>query len=64
MAKVHSVNVYKGVNDNWYWRARGRNGEVISTSGEGYERKSHALDMAGALFPGVEVKVIETNTDA
>lgn len=35
--------VYQARDDEWRWRLRHRNGNVIATSGEGYTRKHNAL---------------------
>lgn len=35
--------VYQARDDEWRWRLRHRNGNIIATSGEGYTRKHNAL---------------------
>lgn len=40
------VTVYKDENEEWRWRRRAANGEIIATSGEGYVDMTHAIDMA------------------
>jgi amphi-Trp domain-containing protein len=35
--------VYRGRDDEWRWRLRHRNGNIIATGGEGYTRKHNAL---------------------
>lgn len=37
------------------WRAIARNGRIVADSGEGYQQKSHATEMAHRLFPGIEI---------
>ncbi len=38
---VTKTELYKGVDDQWYWRAQGGNGEIIA-NGEGYKNKADA----------------------
>ena len=41
------VEVYKDTAGEWRWRRfDGHNGQVVATSGEGYVRLDHAIDMA------------------
>ncbi|MBD3372510.1 MAG: DUF1508 domain-containing protein, partial [Candidatus Coatesbacteria bacterium] len=35
--------VYKGSNDEWYWRLRANNNQIIATGGEGYKAKADCL---------------------
>jgi amphi-Trp domain-containing protein len=35
--------VYRARDEEWRWRLRHRNGNIIATSGEGYTRKNNAL---------------------
>ncbi|MDT3436499.1 amphi-Trp domain-containing protein [Haloarcula sp. 1CSR25-25] len=48
--------VYQARDDEWRWRLRHRNGNIIATSGEGYTRKHNALK-------GLQ-SVIANSTDA
>lgn len=43
------VTVYKDEAGEWRWRRQSANGEIVSTSGEGYGGKSHAERMAFEL---------------
>lgn len=44
-----TVTVYQDEAGEWRWRRQSANGEIVSTSGEGYENKTHAQDMAFEL---------------
>jgi uncharacterized protein YegP (UPF0339 family) len=48
--KVASVEVFKGGDGQWRWRSKAHNGRIISSSGEGYEHKKYAHDIAAAIF--------------
>lgn len=53
-----NVTVYQGEDGEWRWRRRnGYNGEIVSTSGEGYVQRAHAVSMAKTLNVGIEVDV-------
>ena len=52
---MDKVSVYEDADGSWRWRRRSENGEIVSTSGEGYKARSHALLMAKSLNPGCEV---------
>jgi uncharacterized protein YegP (UPF0339 family) len=51
------VSVYRDAEDKWRWRRQSENGKIVSTSGEGYESREHALKMAGDLNPETVVDV-------
>jgi hypothetical protein len=51
------VRVYKDTKGEWRWRRRAANGEIISSSGEGYSNYSDAKRMAGELNMDCEVVV-------
>lgn len=53
------VTVFQDEADQWRWNRKAGNHEIISTSGEGYADRSHALDMAAHLNPGIPVSVDE-----
>lgn len=61
MAHADHVDVYKDRNQEWRWRRQAGNGEVIATSGEGYKRRSHAIEMAVHLNPEIPLKVEDDN---
>jgi len=51
------VFVYKDEASEWRWRRVATNGNIISTSGEGYKNNSDCQDMAFKLNPDTEVIV-------
>lgn len=40
------VEVYRDDRGEWRWRRQAANGEVIAASGEGYESKAYAVEIA------------------
>jgi uncharacterized protein YegP (UPF0339 family) len=47
----YEAEVFKGL-DGWRWRVTStHNGQVVATSGEGYENRAHAIDMVNRLWP-------------
>lgn len=57
---THTVFIWKSKESGeWYWNRKGANGEIVSTSGEGYKNKSHALGMAKLLNLGVVIRMEE-----
>lgn len=54
-----TVTVYQDQAGEWRWTRKAGNGEKVADSGEGYVDRSHAVEMATTLFPGVEVVVDE-----
>jgi uncharacterized protein YegP (UPF0339 family) len=51
------VRVYKDRAGEWRWRRRAANGEVISTSSEGYSSYADCKHMAEELNLGVRIAV-------
>jgi uncharacterized protein YegP (UPF0339 family) len=43
---MDKVTVFKDAAGEWRWHRQSENGEVVSTSGEGYLDKGHAQQMA------------------
>jgi uncharacterized protein YegP (UPF0339 family) len=60
---VDKVYVYKDAADEWRWRRVATNGNIVSTSGEGYKNNSDCQDMAFKLNPGAEVVVSISSAD-
>lgn len=59
---VETVEVFqstgsKVVKGDWYWRAKGGNGEIVAAS-EGYTRHAGALAAAKETFPDAEIKEV------
>lgn len=55
------VEIFRGLGDEWYWRARASNGKVVGDGSEGYSNRSNcrraALKYARARgWPTVLVK--------
>ncbi len=51
--------VFQGSNDEWYWRLRANNNQIIATGGEGYKAKAdclHGIDLVKELAPEAEVE--------
>jgi uncharacterized protein YegP (UPF0339 family) len=42
------VQLFKGKNQEWFWRIRSRNGQILATS-EGYTTKQSAQEVAQNL---------------
>lgn len=54
-----NVELVKRTDNDWGWRRRAANGQVIATSGEGYRNKADALDMVARQYPDIPILVIE-----
>lgn len=52
-----TVEVYKGKDKQWYWRAIASNGRKIANAGEGYKHRRHAINMIGRIFPTADLVV-------
>ena len=59
---MNHVEVYEGKDQQWYWRRRSSNGEIIAT-GEGYTRTNDAIEGAKANFPADKLDVLEPPED-
>lgn len=56
---MDKVTVYKDNAGEWRWKRQSENGEVVSTSSEGYVDKRYALLQAERLNDIVEIVVDE-----
>ena len=59
----HRVEVYQGEDGDWWWRRFAANGEQVSRSEEGYTDSSYTRHRATMLNPGVEVEVLQPETE-
>ncbi len=41
-----TVEVFKSADGDWWWHRKAANGEIVSDSGEGYERPGYAVHAA------------------
>jgi uncharacterized protein YegP (UPF0339 family) len=57
------VIVYKDKAGEWRWQRRAGNNEIVSTSGEGYVNREHALNMAYRLNSDCEVAIVENDLE-
>jgi hypothetical protein len=48
------LNIFKGADKQWYWRAKARNGQIIAQS-EGYTRRASAVRGAKRAYPDVVI---------
>lgn len=46
------VTIFKGQNDEWYWRTNSTNGNVTAIGGEGYKNRLDCLERAVKSNPG------------
>jgi len=53
---MDKTTVFKG-GDGWRWHRKSENGEIVSTSGEGYQDRDHAIHMASELNSDTEITV-------
>lgn len=51
------VEVYKDERGEWRWHRKSENGLIVATSGEGYIRRSHAIEISAQLNTGCEFKI-------
>lgn len=59
---MDKVTVFKDAAGEWRWHRQSENGEVVSTSGEGYTDREHAERMARDLNEGPEAMVVVADT--
>lgn len=60
---VSKIEVFQGENDEWYWRGKSANGEIVANSApESYTRREDAKRAANDTFPGVPV-LLENGQD-
>ena len=48
--EAHKVEIYKDEADEWRWRAKDTNGEIVAESGEGYKNRSYTEQAVMDLF--------------
>lgn len=59
MSAAYRIELFRGVNRQWYWRIRARNGRVLASS-EGYTRRASAEQTAGRLASNMRsVRTVE-----
>lgn len=59
MKKVlYHIEIFKGQNEQWFWRIRSYNNNILATS-EGYETKQSATEVAEKLQSNLEFSVIQ-----
>jgi uncharacterized protein YegP (UPF0339 family) len=46
---MHFVIFISAKNKQWYWHLRARNGRIVATSGEGYQRVAKAVSEIGKM---------------
>lgn len=63
MTNVHVIAIRCGKDNQWYWTARARNGEIVADGAEGYGRLSDARRAALAVHPGVTIEVLPDPPD-
>jgi uncharacterized protein YegP (UPF0339 family) len=51
------VEVYKDERGEWRWHRQSENGEIVSTSGEGYIHRSDAINISAQLNVGCDFHV-------
>jgi uncharacterized protein YegP (UPF0339 family) len=44
-----TLEVYKGKDDDWWWRAVAKNGNIVAASSQGYVNKSDCIANAKML---------------
>jgi uncharacterized protein YegP (UPF0339 family) len=49
------VEVFKDASGEWRWRTRAANGEIVATSGEGYEHHIFAVKAAKEEATGLPI---------
>lgn len=54
---VTEVEIFKGLDNLWYYREKAANGEIIGSS-EGYTRKHNAKRAAKRKWPSIEPVVV------
>ncbi len=48
------VHVFRGKDNDWRWQLKAGNGEIVSTSGEGYKNLDDCVVIATEVNPGIE----------
>lgn len=63
-ASLARFEVFRDRGDEWRWRLRHRNGNIIAISGEGYTRKHNAeKGLRSVIENSAEAELTETRTD-
>ena len=60
---MDKVFVYKDDASEWRWRRVATNGNIVSSSGEGYKNNSHCQKMASQLNPDAELILSISSND-
>ncbi len=58
-----TFELFRDAADEWRWRLRHRNGNVVADSGEGYDRKAGALNGLESVKSSAPGAVVEEQTD-
>lgn len=58
-AMTDVVEVYKDERGEWRWHRKSENGLIVSTSGEGYIRRQHAIEISAQLNVGCDFTIEE-----
>ncbi len=53
------IEIYMDEGGEWRWRMRAGNGAIVATSGEGFVRKSYAIESADEYINGPDEVDIE-----
>lgn len=56
--KADKVEIYQDEENEWRWRAKSNNGEIVAESGEGYTGIGHCKEMATEMFPTAVVHIV------
>jgi uncharacterized protein YegP (UPF0339 family) len=51
-SNVTTVETFQGDDEQWYWRGKAANGEIVVT-GEGHPRHEDAVRAAAGVFPNI-----------
>ena len=60
---MDKVTVFKDAGGEWRWHRQSENGEVVSTSGEGYIHQAHAVEMAKSLNSEEDAVVVVSDAE-
>ena len=50
------AELYEDDDGEWRWRAKSSNGQIVASSGEGYQNHADALKAVESLFPAVKIE--------
>jgi amphi-Trp domain-containing protein len=62
-ASKATFELFRDAADEWRWRLRHRNGNVIADSGEGYDRKAGAINGLESVKSNAPLAVVEEESD-